>query len=65
MDIITAGSQDAPRQVTLEIRMIVIILIMKRLIFIIIIKRILNYLPKWVLNVFVLRLPGQEFPSWG
>ena len=52
-DVMTAGSHDIRREITDGV--------LEGMIFIRDIKRILPYLPKWVLSVLEHRLPGQEF----
>ena len=59
-DVMTAGAHGVPREVTEGIIDGLIIPIMKQLIFIIAIKQIFSYLPRWDSNAFELPLPGHE-----
>lgn len=59
-DVMTAGAHGVPREVTEGVIDGLIIPIMKQLIFIIAIKQIFSYLPRWDSNAFELPLPGHE-----
>lgn len=59
-DVMTAGAHGVPREVTEGVSTGLIIPIMKQLIFIIAIKQIFSYLPRWDSNAFELPLPGHE-----
>lgn len=61
-DVMTAGAHGVPREVTEGVidGLNLIIPIMKQLIFIIAIKQIFSYLPRWDSNAFELPLPGHE-----
>lgn len=59
-DVMTAGAHGVPREVTEALSTGLIIPIMKQLIFIIAIKQIFSYLPRWDSNAFELPLPGHE-----